>query len=132
METQAHIMSTSQSARGSRWLLVCLVSWGLVACQKNPPPPAPALPPAPPPAPPPRPSRDPAPAPVSAAPAGAREYQVVAADSLLQIMVFRGGAMARLGHNHVIASHQLAGTVYVTDDALRTRFDISFPVNDIT
>ena len=40
--------------------------------------------------------------------------------------------MARLGHNHVIASHLLSGTVYLTDDASQTRFDISFPVSDLT
>ena len=40
--------------------------------------------------------------------------------------------MARLGHNHVIASHQLAGKVFVTDDATQTRFDIEIPVNDLT
>lgn len=40
--------------------------------------------------------------------------------------------MARLGHNHVIASHQLTGLVYVADDATKTRFDISFPVNELT
>jgi polyisoprenoid-binding protein YceI len=57
---------------------------------------------------------------------------VVADASLLQILVHRGGAMARLGHNHVIASHQLAGSVYLTDDPLATRFDISFPVNELT
>jgi polyisoprenoid-binding protein YceI len=119
MEAQAHIMSTSQSARSSRWLLVGLVSWGLVACQTRPPPRAP--------------QQEPTPAaPVTAVPAGAREYRVVASDSLLQIMVFRGGAMARLGHNHVIASHHLAGPVYVTDDPLETRFDISFPVSELT
>jgi polyisoprenoid-binding protein YceI len=50
---------------------------------------------------------------------------------LLQILVYRGGAMARLGHNHVIASHHLSGTLSVTDDPLRTRFDISIPVNDL-
>ncbi len=66
-----------------------------------------------------------------AVPAGARVYHV-AADSLLQILVYRGGAMARLGHNHVIASHQLTGNVYVTDDPFGTRFDISFPVNELT
>lgn len=53
-------------------------------------------------------------------------------DSLLQILVHRGGAMARLGHNHVIASHQLDGIVYETDDATRTRFDIRFPVSELT
>jgi hypothetical protein len=65
-------------------------------------------------------------------PPGAHEYKVVADESLLQIFVHRGGAMARLGHNHVIASHQLAGSVYVTEDPLATRFDISFPVNELT
>ena len=119
MEAQAHIMSTSQSARGSRWLLVCLVSLGLGGCQTSPPPQAP------------RQGTTPQPV-VGAVPAGAREYQVVPADSLLQILVFRGGAMARLGHNHVIASHHLTGPVYVTDDPSGTRFDISFPVNDLT
>ena len=39
--------------------------------------------------------------------------------------------MARLGHNHVIASHHLSGTVSVTDDPLQTRFDIGIPVNDL-
>lgn len=118
MGAQAHIMSTSQSAQGSRWVLVCLVSWGLGACQTSPPPQVP--------------HHETAPAPIAAVPAGAREYQVVPADSLLQILVFRGGAMARLGHNHVIASHHLTGPVYVTDDPFGTRFDISFPVNELT
>src|SRR4030095_6194261 len=40
--------------------------------------------------------------------------------------------MARLGHNHVIASHQLSGTVFVADDPLQSRFDISVPVNELT
>lgn len=112
-------MSTLQSVRGSRWLLVCLVSWGLASCQTSPPPQAPPPGGAPPPA-------------AVEVPAGAREFQVVAQDSLLQIFVFRGGAMARLGHNHVIASHHLAGPVYVTDDPFGTRFDISFPVGELT
>jgi polyisoprenoid-binding protein YceI len=56
----------------------------------------------------------------------------VAEESLLQILVYRGGAMARLGHNHVIASHQLGGTVFVTDDVTQTRFDIQIPVNELT
>ena len=119
MEARAHIMGTSQSAQGSRWLLVCLASWGLAACQTSPPRQVP-------------PQETPPPAAAPAVPAGAREFQVVAAESLLQVMVFRGGAMARLGHNHVIASHQLAGPVYVTDDPFGTRFDVSFPVDELT
>jgi hypothetical protein len=118
MGTQAHIMSTLQSAQGSRWLLVCLVSWGLASCQTSPPPQVPR--------------HETAPVPAAGVPAGAREYPVVPAESLLQIFVLRGGAMARLGHNHVIASHHLSGPVYVTDDPFGTRFDISFPVAELT
>jgi len=102
-----------------RVLAAGCVLLGLAACRTSPPaaeipPPAPTLPGQP------------------AIPAGAREYQVIADESLLQILVYRGGAMARLGHNHVIVSHQLAGAVFVTDDPLQTRFDVSFPVNELT
>jgi polyisoprenoid-binding protein YceI len=53
-------------------------------------------------------------------------------ESLLQILVYRGGAMARLGHNHVIASHHLGGELQVTDDPTATRFEIRVPVNELT
>jgi polyisoprenoid-binding protein YceI len=65
-------------------------------------------------------------------PADAARFKVDPAASLLQILVYRGGVMARLGHNHVIASRQLEGTVYVTPDPLATRFDLSFPVDALT
>jgi polyisoprenoid-binding protein YceI len=119
METRAHIMSTLQSAHGSRLVLVGLVLLGLGACQTSPPQQGPQQ----------------GAAPTTGAgevPANARKYQVVPAESILQILVYRGGAMARLGHNHVIASHQLTGLVYVTDDPFGTRFDISFPVSELT
>jgi polyisoprenoid-binding protein YceI len=79
----------------------------------------------------------PSPAPVAeAAPAAvsaeARKLSVHAEDSLLQILVYRGGAMARLGHNHVIASRHLEGDVFATDDPAQTRFDIRVPVNELT
>jgi polyisoprenoid-binding protein YceI len=89
---------------------------GLGACQTSPPP---ALPPAP-------------PVQQPEVPAGALEYQVVPGESLLQILVYRGGPMARLGHNHVIASHHLEGTVQLTDDPTATRFEIRVPVNELT
>ena len=97
-EGEAHVMSTRSAGQRFplRVVVAGLVLWGLAACQTSPhraETPAPA----------------PAPAAPSAAPAGAREYQVVAEESLLQILVYRGGAMARLGHNHVIASHHLSG-----------------------
>lgn len=57
---------------------------------------------------------------------------VIAAESVLQIWVFRGGPMARMGHNHVIASHQLEGVVHLTEDFVRSRFDVRVPVNGMT
>jgi len=114
-------MSTQQANNGFplRVFVAGLVLWGLSACQTSPP-----VAETPPPV--------PAPAVSTAPPAGAHEYAVVAEESLLQILVYRGGAMARLGHNHVIASHQLSGTVFVAEDPTQSRFDISVPVNELT
>ena len=114
-------MSTSRLMRGSRVFVVCCALLGLASCQTSPPTPRGTE------------TSLPAPQPAAAGvPAGAREYKVVSEESLLQVLVYRGGAMARLGHNHVIASHQLGGSVYVTDDPLATRFDIAFPVDGLT
>jgi len=110
-------MSRAAQAVGSRVLLVGVVLWGLAACQTSPPV---------------APSGGPGKSAEVAIPAGARVFEVVPAESLLQILVYRGGAMARLGHNHVIASHQLSGSVYATEDPTATRFDIRFPVKDLT
>jgi len=115
-------MSTQQGSCGFplRLAVAGLVLWGMVGCQTSPPASKAPTPEAP------------ATAPAEPAPVGAQAYAVVAEESLLQILVYRGGAMARLGHNHVIASHHLSGAVSVTDDPLLTRFDISIPVNDLT
>jgi polyisoprenoid-binding protein YceI len=59
-------------------------------------------------------------------------YEVVAADSLLTILVYRGGALASVGHNHVIASHDLRGTLYVTPDPMRSSFELHVPVATLT
>jgi polyisoprenoid-binding protein YceI len=102
----------------SKWIASAMLL-GLASCQSKPPVtevpvPSPAV------------NQPGAPAP------GSRVFTVVAEESLLQILVYRGGAMARLGHNHVIASHHLAGAVFVADDLTQTRFDIQIPVNELT
>lgn len=113
-------MSTSFASRGfplallAGWLL-----WGLAGCQTSPPPAAPA------PATPASPAQ-------TAVPANAEAWPVVAEESLVQILVYRGGAMARLGHNHVIASHHLEGEVQWTGEPASSRFDIRIPVNELT
>jgi len=59
-------------------------------------------------------------------------YDLVAADSLLEIRAYRGGALASAGHNHIIASHDLSGTVYVPEDILRTSFEVHVPLASLT
>jgi polyisoprenoid-binding protein YceI len=62
----------------------------------------------------------------------AQAYQVVGSDSLLIVRVYRGGTLARVGHNHIVASHDLAGTVYVAKDVPRSSFELEVPVAQLT
>jgi polyisoprenoid-binding protein YceI len=110
-------MSTSPWVRRFPAWLVGVVL-GFTGCRTSPPP---ALPP-----PPPIPGRS------IDIPVDAVAFEVVPERSLLQILVFRGGPMARLGHNHVIASRDLSGLVHVSEDLSRTRFDIRMPVDRLT
>lgn len=61
-----------------------------------------------------------------------RPYDVSSSESLLTILAFRGGALGKAGHNHVMASHDLTGTFYVPDDVLRSTFDLHIPVAQLT
>lgn len=74
----------------------------------------------------------PAPAPrPSEAPLEGREFRVDPAASLLTIRVYRGGPLARAGHNHLIASHSLRGVARLPEDPTRTSFDIHMPVSEL-
>jgi predicted small lipoprotein YifL len=73
-----------------------------------------------------------APAPTATAVHLGSPYEVVAAQSQLVILVYRGGALASAGHNHVIASHELAGTFYVPQDPLSASFEVRVPVASLT
>ncbi len=80
--------------------------------------------------------RQPVPPPVSvpSAPAVEREgrpFAISGAESLLAVLVYRGGALARVGHNHVVASHNLNGTAWVAEDITRSSFEVRVPVNDL-
>lgn len=90
-----------------RTLLACACAL-LAACTPFAPPPAASPPAASPPA-------APLPAPAMQAPPwqqpGMRILHIVPQESLLTITVRRGGALARLGHDHVIASRTLQGVV---------------------
>lgn len=52
--------------------------------------------------------------------------------SLLQIYAYRAGTLARVGHNHVIASRHLRGELRVPDEPTQTRFSIIIPVALLT
>jgi polyisoprenoid-binding protein YceI len=84
-------------------------------------------------APPPKPGPTVAPpqAPAVPPPAG-RRYRVVPAASAVRILVYRGGSLSKLGHNHVITSHDLSGTVVVPEDPTQTQFEIVMPVAPLT
>jgi hypothetical protein len=61
-----------------------------------------------------------------------RAFEVVPEESLLTLLVFRGGALAKAGHNHVIASHSMRGTAWLPDDLSRASFEIRMLVADFT
>ena len=79
----------------------------------------------------------PTPAPAAAlpqplAPHHGTPYDIVADASLLTILVYRGGTLGSAGHNHVIASHALRGTIYVPRDVLSSSFEVHFDVATLT
>jgi hypothetical protein len=55
-------------------------------------------------------------------------FHISPSRSKLTIKVFRAGALATLGHNHVIISHELDGFIYLADDMSKARADLFAPV----
>jgi hypothetical protein len=47
------------------------------------------------------------------------------------LRVYRSGALARLGHNHVISMGQLEGNVSLTSELAAASWTLSFPVNGL-
>jgi polyisoprenoid-binding protein YceI len=82
----------------------------------------------------PTPPRAPAPPPQTTAPAPhvGTPYVIAPAASLLTILVYRAGTLASAGHNHVIASHELAGTIWLPAEPLRSSFEVQLPVDTLT
>jgi polyisoprenoid-binding protein YceI len=59
---------------------------------------------------------------------GAIRYQVDSAASEVHILAYRGGAMARLGHNHVLSSNQVTGQILLHSDLAHSQVQLSLPV----
>ena len=62
----------------------------------------------------------------------ASEYVIVADESLLTLHVFRAGALARLGHNHVIASRHLQGRLQFSGSLRDASLALTVPVTLLT
>jgi len=59
---------------------------------------------------------------------GAKSYDIVAERSNLRVLAYRAGSLATLGHNHVVSSDTLQGTVYVAEPLSATTFELRLPV----
>lgn len=62
---------------------------------------------------------------------GAAVYRISAEDSAVRILVYRGGTLARLGHNHVVSSKSLSGRVWVHPELARSGFELILPVQSL-
>lgn len=50
----------------------------------------------------------------------------------MTVLVFRGGPLAAGGHNHVVASHDVAGTVHLHPEFARSAFELELPVTSLS
>ena len=62
---------------------------------------------------------------------GADIYSVSSQASQLHILVYRGGKLARLGHNHVVSSNAVDGRVWLHPQFDRSGFELNIPVQSL-
>jgi hypothetical protein len=74
----------------------------------------------------------PAPPPVTVVPEVVKHYRINAERSQVLILVYRDGPMAKMGHNHVLSVHGLAGDVTMPADVSQSSFRLQFPVAAIS
>lgn len=98
--------------RQLQWMAAGLM---LASCA-SPPPPVP-------------PASDAVPAAASPAPVAARHFEIDPANSEIRVLVYRGGLLASLGHNHVIVNRAIAGTVQLPDDVHAAHLVLEIPVS---
>ncbi len=59
---------------------------------------------------------------------GTAHYAIDAKLSDVRFLVYRAGALASFGHNHVIQAQDIRGDVYLADDFQASGFSLSLPV----
>ena len=99
----------------SKRVAIALVALALAACgAPRPRPPAPQTP---------QPTLRPQPLPAPGT------YRIDAGRSELRVLVYRAGALASFGHNHVVVNRALSGTVQLAATLQASSFSISVPVS---
>lgn len=68
--------------------------------------------------------------PPATTPAARLHYEVVESD--LTVHVYRDGPLARLGHNHVIASTAVAGRIELGEPVSASTLELSLPLDSLT
>jgi polyisoprenoid-binding protein YceI len=81
-------------------------------------------------APAPRPDAGDPPRPAAATVPAGQSYEIVESD--VTIRVYRDGPLARLGHNHVIASTGVTGRVVLAGPLSRSTLELSLPLDSLT
>lgn len=106
-------MAISTAGSLVRVLATCGVAAFLAGCPRTPPQRSPS---------------PPAPVAPSAPVRGATIFELDPQASAVHVLVYKGGALARLGHNHVMTVQGLHGRVWSHAEIPRSGFDFSFPV----
>lgn len=58
-------------------------------------------------------------------------YLVSADLSDIRLLVYRAGALARLGHNHVVQARNIKGEIHLAPEIHDSRFSLEIPVKDL-
>lgn len=70
--------------------------------------------------------------PAAPAPQPATEYRIDPGNSTVSIYVYSDGPLARFGHDHVMTTSSLSGSVSVRNTGQQVDFELSFPVVQMT
>jgi YceI-like domain len=57
-------------------------------------------------------------------------YPIDSSRSELRVLVYRAGPLANLGHNHVLVSHSISGSVHLAESLPSSSFSLSVPAAD--
>lgn len=66
-------------------------------------------------------------APAASSASAATIYRIDANQSELRVLVYRGGPLARFGHNHVMVNRAISGSLTFAEEASASAFQLSVP-----